>query len=71
MALSLAPLLLHSDAIPAGARLALVDAFARPEEERGPLLADVAKILYREASLDCADALELVGLAGASDCGCV
>ncbi|HEY0250005.1 MAG TPA: hypothetical protein VGC41_00675 [Kofleriaceae bacterium] len=72
MALSFAPLLLHSDAIPEGARSALMDAFARPEDERGPLLANAAKILYREASLDCMDALELVGLTPLLDgpCGC-
>ena len=74
MALSVAPLLLHSDAIPEGARLALRDAFARPEDERPALLANIAKILYREAELDCDDALELLGLAGdesiESPCGC-
>jgi hypothetical protein len=74
MALSVAPLLLHSDAIPEGARLALRDAFARPEDERAALLANIAKILYREAELDCDDALELLGLAGddsiESPCGC-
>jgi hypothetical protein len=74
MALSVAPLLLHSEAIPEGARLALRDAFARTEDERPALLANVAKILYREADLDCDDALELLGLSGddaiESPCGC-
>ncbi|MEO6774709.1 MAG: hypothetical protein ABI467_17170 [Kofleriaceae bacterium] len=73
MALTVAPLLLHSDAIPEGARLALRDAFARPEDERAALLANVARILHREVDLDCDDVLELVGLApGAveSPCGC-
>ena len=74
MALSVAPLLLHSEAIPEGARLALRDAFARPEDERPALLASVAKILFHEVDLDCADALELLGLAGddsiESPCGC-
>lgn len=73
MALSVAPLLLHSDTISEGARLALRDAFARPEDERAALLANVAKILYREVDLDCDDVLELVGLTGGtveSPCGC-
>jgi len=73
MALSVAPLLLHSDAIPEGARLALRDAFARPEDQRAQLLANVAKILHREVDLDCDDVLELVGLSGDgvdSPCGC-
>jgi hypothetical protein len=70
MPLSVAPLLLHSENIPEGARLALRDAFTRPEDERPALLANVARILYREAELDCSDALELVGLSSASPCGC-
>ncbi|HEX4452693.1 MAG TPA: hypothetical protein VH143_17570 [Kofleriaceae bacterium] len=72
MALSVVPLLLHSDALPEGARLALVDALAQPETERAPFLANAARILYREASLECVDALELVGLAPPLDgsCGC-
>jgi|HubBroStandDraft_2_1064218.scaffolds.fasta_scaffold1860811_2 hypothetical protein len=72
MALSVTPLLLHSDALPEAARIALADAFAQPEHERAPLLATAARILYLEASLECADALELVGLAQPLDgsCGC-
>jgi hypothetical protein len=72
MALSVVPLLLHSDSIPAGARLALEDALAQPEANRAPLLAAAARILYNEASLECIDALELVGLAPPLDgsCGC-
>ena len=70
MALSVAPLLLFSDAIPEGARDALRDAFARPEDERPRLLANVAKILHREVDLDCDDVLELVGLTGAVEASC-
>lgn len=72
MAFSVAPLLLHSDALSEAARLVLADALALPESERSPHLASAARILYREASLDCADALELVGLAAPVDgsCGC-
>jgi hypothetical protein len=72
MAFSVVPLLLHSSSLPEGARLALVDALAQPESDRAPLLANAARILYQEVSLDCADALELVGLAAPLDgsCGC-
>ncbi len=71
MALSVAPLLIHSESIPAGARLALRDAFTRPEDERAALLASVARILHHEVELDCSDALELVGLsATCSSCPC-
>jgi hypothetical protein len=71
MALSVASLLIHSDSIPEGARLALADAFARPEQDRPALLKAAARILYKEAELDCNDALELVGLSDvASPCGC-
>jgi hypothetical protein len=72
MAFSVASLLLHSDSTPEGAKTALRDAFTRPEEERPALLQAAARILYREASLDCSDALELVGLAPGVEapCGC-
>ena len=71
MALSVAPLLLHSEAVPEGARVALRDAFARPEDERPALLANIARILYREVDLDCDDALELLGLSAAdAPCAC-
>ncbi len=71
MSFSIAPLLIHSEAIPEGAKAALRDALARPEDERPALLAGVARILFREAELDCSDALELVGLSSAaSPCGC-
>jgi hypothetical protein len=62
MALSVAPLLIHSESIPEGARLALRDAFLRPEGERPALLQTAARILAQEVELDCSDALELVGL---------
>jgi hypothetical protein len=59
---SFAPLLVHDEALPEGAKLALRAALARPEDERPALLARVAKILFHEVELDCSDALELVGL---------
>ena len=42
---------------------------ALPAEERTPLLRAAAKILYREASLECSEALELVGLPASCHCG--
>ncbi len=62
MRLSLIPLLLHSDEVPASARDALREASVAPADERRPHLEAAARALYREAHLDCADARELVGL---------
>ena len=62
MSLSLVPLLLHEDDVPAAARLALELASSGPESERQLHLEAAARALYREAKLDCEDARELVGL---------
>jgi hypothetical protein len=63
MSFSVAPLLLHSDLVPAGARDELRAAYAAPERERTRHLELAARILHHEAALDCPDARELVGLA--------
>ena len=68
MAFSLAPLLIHSQSIPVSAREALRSASVAPVEQRKSALASAARILYSETSLDCRDALEIVGLQGS--CGC-
>jgi hypothetical protein len=68
MAFSLAPLLVHSDSIPAKAREALRAVNAAPAEHRDTALRSAARLLYMETSLDCGDALELVGLQ--DGCGC-
>ncbi|MEP7051944.1 MAG: hypothetical protein ABJB12_16385 [Pseudomonadota bacterium] len=68
MAFSLAPLLIHSESIPANAREALRSASLAPAEHRKTALASAARILYSETSLDCRDALEIVGLP--SGCSC-
>ena len=62
MSLSLLPLLMFEDDVPASARAALREANLAPEEERQVHLEAAARALYREAQLDCADARELVGL---------
>ena len=67
MAFSLAPLLIHSEAVPAKAREALRAVSSTPTEHRKSALRSAAKLLYTETSLDCGDAMELVGL---QNCGC-
>lgn len=67
MAFSLAPLLVHSEAIPAKAREALRYATSAPAEHRKLALAKAARVIYAETALDCDEAMEIVGL---SDCGC-
>ena len=66
MKFSVAPLLLHSEQVPASARMALRTAHELPLEERQPLLESAARILYQELDLDCSDARELVGLSAGS-----
>jgi hypothetical protein len=68
MALMMSTLLVHNEQVPAEAREALLAADAAAPSERGPLLASAARILHAQADLDCADALELVGLP--EECGC-
>ena len=62
MAFSLAPLLVHSEAVPQLAREALLAAGSAPPESRDELLEEAARVLHREADLACRDARELVGL---------
>ncbi len=68
MAFSLAPLLIHSDSVPAKAREALRAVSAVPVEQRKSALRSVARLLHAETAIDCGDALELVGLQ--NTCGC-
>lgn len=69
MSFSLAPLLMVEDDVPATVRAALRAASRAPRSERCLHLRAAARALHHEAQLDCADAKELVGLAG--DCGIV
>ncbi|HEY1557781.1 MAG TPA: hypothetical protein VGF94_23275 [Kofleriaceae bacterium] len=62
MSISIAPLLVHTDDVPAAARAAIRDALSAPSDGRQHLLETAARILRDEAALDCADARELVGL---------
>jgi hypothetical protein len=68
MAFSVAPLLIHSESVPLRARQALLAATTAPFEQRRSALVSAARVLYTESSIDCRDALEIVGLEG--DCGC-
>jgi hypothetical protein len=65
---SVAPLLIHSDAVPASVRQALRAAHDGPSGERGRHLESAARILHRELALDCGDARELVGLTTGTCC---
>ena len=68
MAFSLAPLLIHSESVPIKAREALRAVNTAPLEHQRSALHSAAKVLYSETSIDCGDAMELVGLQGG--CGC-
>jgi hypothetical protein len=63
MSFSVAPLLIHSDAVPPAVRQALRAAHDGPTRERGRHLESAARILHRDLALDCGEARELVGLA--------
>jgi hypothetical protein len=70
--MSMAPILIYSEHVPATAREALREASAQPEN-REALLTTAAKILHAETGLPCEDVLELVGLhddRDDADCGC-
>jgi hypothetical protein len=68
MGFSIAPLLLHSYAMPAKARDALLAANLAPAERRRTELESAARVLHQETGLDCGDVRELVGLHGAGAC---
>jgi hypothetical protein len=69
MTLSMAPLLIESNDIPATARRALRDARDAPPADRSPHLETAARSLYRDLGLDCDDARALVGLPEVGTCG--
>lgn len=62
MRFSVAPLLIHSDAVPAEARDALLAASDASLEEKIRALELAARVIHDETELDCRDARELVGL---------
>ncbi|HXN32473.1 MAG TPA: hypothetical protein VN894_11445 [Polyangiaceae bacterium] len=68
MALSMAPLLMHSEQVPAEARDAIRVAYDAPPEHRTASLEAAARALHRATGLECSDVRELVGLPGDRDC---
>lgn len=68
MRFSMAPLLIHSDAVPPEARNALQAASLAAPERRDAQLESAARVLYRETGLDCGEARELVGLPPGGGC---
>lgn len=62
MSLSLAPILLHSDFVPAEAKRALAAGLNGPESQRKFALESAAKLIVLETGVSCADARELVDL---------
>jgi hypothetical protein len=74
MSFTMAPILIHSEHVPAGARSELRAALESSPEERHEHLTSAARILYAESGLDCSDARELVGLSTDAreddGCGC-
>jgi hypothetical protein len=68
MAISMMPLLVHSEALSTEVRAALRAAVVASPEARAAQLETAARLLYREGSLDCRDARDLVGLAPKQDC---
>jgi hypothetical protein len=68
MSLSMAPLLMHSEQVPAEARDAIRAAYNAPAQLRAARLEAAARILHRATGLGCSDVRELVGLPGDKDC---
>jgi hypothetical protein len=62
MSFSMASILVHSEHVPAAARDALRAAHEGPVDRRRERLESAARILHREAGIDCPDARELVDL---------
>jgi hypothetical protein len=68
MAISMMPLLIHSEAVSPDVRAALKAAVLSPPESRPAELESAARLLYREGTLDCRDVRDLVGLAPYQGC---
>jgi len=66
--LSLTPILMHSDAVPAEVRSALRTASEAPPERRKAELKVAARALFQVTDLDCAEVRELLGLPEGCTC---
>jgi hypothetical protein len=67
MSLSMAPLLMHSEQVPAEVREAIRGAYEGLPEHRRTRLESAARVLHRATGLACSDVRELVGLPGEGD----
>lgn len=65
---SILPLLVHSNAVSAGAKHALRAAQSSPPETRMQALKSAARVLHSETGLECRDVLEIVGLGEGVGC---
>ena len=68
MSLSMAPLLMYSEQVPAEVRDAIRAAYDAPAEHRTASLEVAASVLHRATGLGCSDVRELVGLPGDRNC---
>jgi len=68
MAISMMPLLIHSEAVSAEVRARLKAAVLSPPELRPAELERAARLLHREASIDCRDVRDLFGLGPHQGC---
>jgi hypothetical protein len=59
---SMLPLLVHSSALSAGARRALLAAQSSSPEARPSALKSAAHVLHQETGLECREVLDIVGL---------
>jgi hypothetical protein len=60
--LSMTPILMHSDAVPAEVRRALRAASEAPPEQKKAELKLAARALFQVTDLDCTEVKELLGL---------
>ena len=67
MSMSMAPLLMHSEQIPAEARDAIRAAYESPPQDRSARLESAARVLHQTTGLECSDIRELVGLPGGGE----
>jgi hypothetical protein len=67
MPLSMAPLLIHSQQVPAEARDAIRAAYEAPVQDRSARLESAARVLHWSTGLACRDARELMGLSGGGE----
>jgi len=68
MSLSMAPLLMHSEQVPAEARDAIRAAYDAPPQHLTASLEAAARVLHQATGLECSNVRELVGLSGEGDC---